>query len=366
MGRPTFVLSLAIAGLVASGCKPKTSPTPPARVTQTKPRSTLLPEADRLMDAMERGEVSPIRDWMTPELRGRVRLDQLEGASLRLRTHFGNMLGILEEKVHREGHLRWYSGLVLYGTRAGSGVLTPVLYQFALTPDGALTRLQVREHWFVENLREPTDAYMPVNRFHFPADGQWTVVHGGPRRATNYHHGSRSQRYAYDIVVKKNGRQKPAGSAKTNNAYYCYGKTLRAPASGVVVRAINDVPENRPGERGRAGGNGLVIDHGFGEFSALWHMIPGSVKVKAGDRVEVGQPIGRVGNSGRSTMPHIHFHVNSDDGGRPIGLPAAFVEVYVNDRWRPRALPVRGDEVRNPTPKKKRTATRQPRVFVDV
>jgi murein DD-endopeptidase MepM/ murein hydrolase activator NlpD len=308
-------------------------------------QSALLPRADELVAAMARGDVARVRSWMTRELRGRVRMAELESASLRLRQQFGPVVGILEESTHTEGDLQWYSGLVVHGAR---GELTPVLYQFASTPDGALARLLVREHWFVETLREPSASYMPVTRFRFPADGEWTISHGGPRRSTNYHHGSRTQRYAYDIVVKKNERSRRPGSDKRrNDAYYAHGQPLRAPAAGTIVKAIDGVRENVPGERGKAGGNGVIIDHGFGEYSHLWHMIPGSLRVREGDRVQVGQQLGLVGNSGRSTTPHIHFHVQSRrDRAGAVALPAPFVELWVNGRWTPRRMPVRGERVR--------------------
>ncbi|HEY0135684.1 MAG TPA: M23 family metallopeptidase, partial [Nannocystis sp.] len=79
------------------------------------------------------------------------------------------------------------------------------------------------------------------------------------------------------------------------------------------------------------------------------HMVPGSVTVKAGDKVELGQTLGKVGNSGRSTGPHIHFQVSSDpfpESGKQIGLQAPFVDVYVDGLWYPRKMPVRGDRVR--------------------
>jgi len=76
-------------------------------------------------------------------------------------------------------------------------------------------------------------------------------------------------------------------------------------------------------------------------------MIPGSVQVKVGDKVELGQQLGRVGNSGRSTGPHIHFQVSTSDlNGRGIGMQAPFVDVYVDGAWYPRKMPVRGERVR--------------------
>ena len=92
----------------------------------------------------------------------------------------------------------------------------------------------------------------------------------------------------------------------------------------------------------------MVIDHGFGEYSASWHMIPGTVTVKVGDKVELGQVLGKVGNSGHSSGPHIHFQFSSgiEKSPRQIGLQAPFVDVYVDGAWYPRKLPVRGQRVR--------------------
>ena len=361
-----FALLVAIGPAVA--CKPPTPVKAPARALHVRPGSALLPRADDLIDAMATGDIARVRAWMTRDLRSRVRLAELESASLRLRRHFGDVIGILEEHTHREGDLAWYSGLVVHGTRGTGAELTPVLYQFATTPDGALARLLVREHWFVETLREPEDAYVPVTRFHFPADGTWTISHGGRSRSTNYHHDSRTQRYAYDIIVKRNGRaRRPNGNKKRNDSYYAHGQPLRAPAAGTIVRAVEGVRENVPGERGQAGGNGVIIDHGFGEYSHLWHMVPGSLRVREGDRVETGQLLGRVGNSGRSTQPHIHFHVQSrKDKNGAVGLPAPFVEVWVNGRWYPRRMPVRGDQVRRNRAGKSTLRANALRVLVDV
>jgi murein DD-endopeptidase MepM/ murein hydrolase activator NlpD len=54
-------------------------------------------------------------------------------------------------------------------------------------------------------------------------------------------------------------------------------------------------------------GNATMIDHGHGVFSAYLHQ--SEILVKLGDRVEQGQLIGRVGNTGRVEGPHLHFEV---------------------------------------------------------
>lgn len=363
--RPVLV---ALALLAGFGCKPPGLQRPPDPKA-LKDRSALLPEADRLVDGLLLGRVAELHAWMTPGLRVLVRPPDLAATGERLRSRYGQPIGLLEERLHREGELVWYSGVVVHARGkpgAPDRVYRLVLYQFAIDEHRQLDRLLVREHLAVKELKAPAKRYTLVTRIHFVSNGEWTVLHGGKRRGTNYHHGSRGQRYAYDLVVSKGGRQKQADTG-SNKDYYCYGYPVLAPAAGTVVRAINNVPENRPGERGTAGGNGVVIDHGFGEFSALWHMIPGSVKVKPGDKVELGQELGQVGNSGRSTGPHIHYHVsNNEMGDEGIGLPAPFVDIYVDGSWRERHMPVRGQRVRRTrTDRQERAQADAPEVLID-
>ena len=65
-----------------------------------------------------------------------------------------------------------------------------------------------------------------------------------------------------------------------------------------------------------ADGNFVVLDIGNGAFVLFAHMQPGSVTVKAGDKVKRGQVLGRVGNTGNSQAPHLHLHVM--DGPSPL------------------------------------------------
>lgn len=362
-------VALAVLATLGGGCRPPTSVPAPPQATSTVPHSAIEPAADDLIAALSGGDLGRIQAWMTPHLRGELPLSRLELASRRLVETFGAPIGIIEEHTHREADLHWYSGLVLHEKPGTPPVQAPVLYQFALSSDGRLARLLVREHWFADLIEHPAVDYVPITRLHAPFEGEWTVSQGGPTRATNKHHGSRGQRWAYDVVVKKDGRNRPPGSSKSkNSSYYCYGRWLVAPAAGTVVRIEDGVRENVPGTRGRAGGNGLVIDHGFGELSSMWHMIPGSLRVKLGDRVEAGQRLGRAGNSGRSTGPHLHYHLSTDVGHGHAALPAPFVDVWIEERWEARKMPVRGDRVRSgltPGRKGDRRRAAGPRELID-
>jgi murein DD-endopeptidase MepM/ murein hydrolase activator NlpD len=71
-------------------------------------------------------------------------------------------------------------------------------------------------------------------------------------------------------------------------------------------------------------GNYLVIDHGNREFSLLGHLQKGSLAVKVGDKVTRGQPVARIGSSGSSNNPHVHYELRTGKDLNAEGLPAVF------------------------------------------
>jgi len=375
MTRASVVLLLALVA-----CRPSTAPTAPAAEDPRRAQVSTESHVDvaraetmhRLLEAAKTNSVGALIKDASPRLADNLSTAALQASLAELTARLGEPLGILEEQVFSEGESRWYSGLALHGQASGGGVLSPVLYQFSLDAQGHLDTLLVREHWFIENVRHPAEAYLPVSRFHLPSRGTWYVLHGGRARATNYHHGNTHQRWAFDLIVKRDGRQRERGTDRhRNESYHAHGQDLLAPAAGTVIHVVDGIPENRPPERGRAGGNGLIIGHGFGEYSALWHAIPGSLEVEIGDRVETGQRVAKVGNSGRSTGPHIHWHVSYRLPGETtevIGLPAEMTNLLVDNTWYEHKMPVRGQYIRaaqRPQLEIKPVA-RAPVVFVDL
>lgn len=93
------------------------------------------------------------------------------------------------------------------------------------------------------------------------------------------------------------------------------GVDVLAAAAGTVARmrdGVADVSVRTTGlaaVQGTECGNGVVVDHGGGWETQYCHMAQGSIRVKAGDQVQAGQPIGRVGLSGQTEYPHLHFTV---------------------------------------------------------
>ena len=116
-------------------------------------------------------------------------------------------------------------------------------------------------------------------------------------------------------------------------SYPFFGVPIYAAADGIVVEATDGMAEQVPGPpQGCDGGtrwpgNHIVVDRGDGNFALYAHIKTGTVAVKAGDHVKTGDVIGRLGNTGNSSAPHLHFHVM--DGPSPLaarGLPYEFTK----------------------------------------
>jgi hypothetical protein len=140
-----------------------------------------------------------------------------------------------------------------------------------------------------------------------------------------------SQRFAIDWEQIDGKNTIFTGDPKVPANYHIYGKPVLAVADGTVVGTRNDLNDQVPGALpaniplDEADGNFVVLDIGSGFFVNYAHMRRGSVRVKLGDKVRRGDQIGEVGNTGNSSAPHMHLHVQ--DGPDPLksdGLPYVF------------------------------------------
>jgi hypothetical protein len=193
-------------------------------------------------------------------------------------------------------------------------------------------------------------------RVSLPFRGSWWVFWGGPTERQNYHVVAPDQRHAYDLVVWRGGGTH-RGAGTRNDDYWAWGRPLLAPADGVVVAARDGVEDNRPQvqveNRTAPAGNHVVLALGNGEYALLAHMQRGSVRVRAGQRVSRGDVIGLCGNSGNSSEPHLHFHVQNRPAlfGAARGLPVAFSDYTADGRRVARGSPVQGQFLSpGPTP----------------
>lgn len=143
-------------------------------------------------------------------------------------------------------------------------------------------------------------------------------------------------RYSLDLNSTNDNFDVYRGKGAKNEDWYAWGQALYATGDGTVVAAVDAEPDNiRGGEsffkpdKLKATpmhfyGNYLVIDHGNGEHSLLGHIQKGSLSVKVGDAVKRGQLVAKMGNSGSSNNPHLHYELRSGKDLKVEGLPAVF------------------------------------------
>jgi len=145
-----------------------------------------------------------------------------------------------------------------------------------------------------------------------PFHGEWLVVQGGRSPLINHHYRLASQRNALDIARIVGGRDKTGEPGKLQS-YPAWGETIYAPADGVVVKVVNNRPDNliHQTDIQNVGGNHIVIDIGDGRFVLMAHLQEKSILVSPGDRVHVGQPIAKCGNSGNTSQPHLHIQAQN-------------------------------------------------------
>jgi murein DD-endopeptidase MepM/ murein hydrolase activator NlpD len=137
---------------------------------------------------------------------------------------------------------------------------------------------------------------------------------------------------------------------RTNDDYYAFGQPLTAPCDGEVVMAVDGVKDNSPGEMNTmfVTGNTVVIKTANNEYLLFAHFRQYSIKVKQGDKVKQGQLLGLCGNSGNSSEPHLHFHIqNKENMTEATGIKCYFDKILVNGVEKNDYSPVKGERIKN-------------------
>jgi hypothetical protein len=215
----------------------------------------------------------------------------------------------------------------------------------------------------------------------FPLRGEWTVERTPAERIPSHGTDAFGQRYAYDLIrtdERPGVHVHPAGTVRwlliggRTRDCFGWGQPVHAAFAGEVFEAVDAVSERRwvhplserwaalrnafalarrRLEPARLAGNYVII--GSARTYALYaHLAPGSVTVSKGEAVLAGQQVGRVGHTGNSTAPHLHFQLM--DRADPLtanGIPCAFATYLVHRgrRWVlvERSIPERLQRIRS-------------------
>jgi Peptidase family M23 len=159
-----------------------------------------------------------------------------------------------------------------------------------------------------------------------PLAGKRWVAFNGCCEAGGVHRGSSlaangsiyyAQRFAIDWMRLDDAGRLVHGNPADVHNYTCYGADLLAVADGTVVQVLDALGDQPPGELPdpktmtveNALGNHVILDLGAGVYAFYAHMEKGSIRVAVGQRVKRGDVLGKLGNSGNTSAPHLHFHL---------------------------------------------------------
>ena len=179
----------------------------------------------------------------------------------------------------------------------------------------------------------------------FPVRGVWMTPNSPGTKIPSHGTTSFGEAYAIDFVMI-NGDDKFRKPYRSSffryvlkgvplNDFYGWGQTVYSPINGQVIAVVNDIEERRKvnpftdlqymrmatkeyinnnSKPEIVAGNYVLIKLNDNQYALLAHLVKGSIKVIPGKTVERNQPIGQLGHSGNSTMPHLHmqFMDNSD------------------------------------------------------
>ena len=204
----------------------------------------------------------------------------------------------------------------LVAARSRTGVAGPQAVDFV--PDTPERNLE----YHLVRLRRYSGFSVPV--FRLPLSGRWRIEQGPDGEVT--HSGDWS--HAWDFVGVGYDDRASRGDGSQVEHHLAYGEPVLAGAGGRVVRVIDGVPDNPVGHENldQRWGNVVVLWHAGEVYSVYAHLIPGSIVVAEGQWVVAGQHLGQLGNSGRSSFPHLHFHCQRSP---EVGAPTALCE-FVN------------------------------------
>lgn len=196
----------------------------------------------------------------------------------------------------------------------------------------------------------PSKGERNITKLSLPFSGEWSIFWGGDTKALNLHNGVRFQQYAFDIVINGVSGRSYRTDGRSNSDYYAFGEKILAPADATVMLAVDGVADNIPGKVNAmyVPGNSVILKTANNEYLFFAHFKQNTVNVKEGDVIKQGHLLGLCGNSGNSSEPHLHFHIQDRLGfDIATGIKCYFERIYVNGKVMNDHSPTKGEKIEN-------------------
>ncbi len=341
----TLFLLLALGGLVnaAPPAAPEAAPPQAGDVRAAAPDPAALEAGRALSRLFLAGDIAAVRARFAPGMRAHLDEAALAAFRSQVARELGQEAALVSETIAREQGMTSYRRVSHW-----SGFAQPVLMQWVLDGEGRVAGFKVVPESAAPEAAPSTHLERQTRaRLRLPFEGEWHVFWGGRGIERNYHAVDRGQRFAYDFVRHVDGRSH-AGDGSRLEDYHCWDQPILAPADGRVVAAMGDLPDQAIGTTNRfaPAGNHVVLDLGNDEYAFLAHLRRGTVQVHQGEQVRRGDIVGRCGNSGNTSEPHLHMHLqDTPELGRGDGLPAQFRDYVADGTPVDRGEPERGQQV---------------------
>lgn len=170
----------------------------------------------------------------------------------------------------------------------------------------------------IQKVKPVLDRRPPGTALRPPFEGRWKAM---PDK-TGHHAQKGFALHAMDFVRVDEKGLLLTGTGKALTDYLGYDQPVLAAAEGRVVQVEDRFDDLPPGQLGKPDqANFVTVKNATAEFTFYGHCRKGSAAVKVGDEVLTGQVLARVGNSGASGTPHLHFSMITPVGSGWVSLP---------------------------------------------
>jgi hypothetical protein len=297
--------------------------------------STYIAVADKFESYYNSDKFDSIFVMFSGIMQTALPIDKTTGFLTSLKNQFG--------KITKRQFIRYQSSYAIYKTNFERALFS---VNISIDNDSKIDGLFVKPF---------TDENLPklernITKLVLPFKDEWTVFWGGDTKELNYHVESQAQKNAFDfLITDKKGKSFQTDGQK-NEDYYVFGKEIFAPCDGEVVLVVEGVKDNIPGELNPiyAPGNSIIIKTDKNEFMLFGHFKQNSIKVIQGQKIIQGTFLGLCGNSGNSSEPHLHFHIqNVENMNIATGVKCYFDKIIVNGHAKDDYSPVKNDKIKN-------------------
>jgi hypothetical protein len=147
-----------------------------------------------------------------------------------------------------------------------------------------------------------------------PVKGTWLAMHAGEQKWVNYHGNYPPQMFAIDMVKIGESGKFFHGEGTDSSHFYSFGDSIFAPVSGIVYDVADGFKTQaiyKGEDTLNPAGNFIEIEINQSRYLFLAHLLKGSLQVNKGDTVKEGQFLALSGNSGNTSFPHLHMHIQN-------------------------------------------------------